>query len=126
MAKTSVPKQHNVPTTNFVINLDKININSLQEKYLLFRLDVPKNYHFKDIQNKYAKLHNAYKEQLPYPYHFFGPKGILPLIYILVDKSEYKGEPISLLFNFLDEKSSPGRFYKPKHLNFALKKKYTF
>jgi len=104
MAKTSAPKQHNVPTTNFVINLDKININALQEKFLLFRLDVPKNYHSKDIQNKYAKLHNAYKEQLPYPYHFFGPKGILPLIYILVDKSEYKGEPISLLFSFLDEK----------------------
>lgn len=100
----SVPKQHNVPTTNFVISLDKININTLQEKYILFRLEVPKNYHFKEVTNKYAKLHNAYKEQLSYPYHFFGPKGALPLIYILVEKTEYKGHSISLSFSFLDEK----------------------
>lgn len=107
MAKTSAPKQHNVPTTNFVINLDKIDINALQEKYQLFTLKVPKTFkHFADNTklNPYALLHNAYKEQLDYPYFFLSPDGVPPIIYILVEKSKYRDKPINLTFDFLDKK----------------------
>jgi len=107
MAKTSAPKQHNVPTTNFVINLDKININALQEKYQLFTLEVPKTFkYFADNtkSNPYALLHNAYKEQLDYPYFFLSPDGVPPIIYVLVEKSNFQQKPISLTLDFLDKK----------------------
>jgi hypothetical protein len=107
MAKTSAPKQHNVPTTNFVINLDKININALQEKYRLFTIEVPKTFkHFADNtkSNPHALLHNAYKEQLDYPYFFLSPDGVPPIIYVLVEKSNFQQKPISLTLDFLDKK----------------------
>ncbi|MCS6821666.1 MAG: hypothetical protein NZ551_07340 [Microscillaceae bacterium] len=107
MAKKSAPKQHNVPTTNFVINLDKININALQEKYQLFTIEVPKTFkNFADNTklNPYALLHNAYKKQLDYPYFFLSPDGVPPIIYILVEKSKYQDKPINLTLDFLDKK----------------------
>jgi hypothetical protein len=101
MAKTSAPKQHNVPTTNFVINLDKININALQEKYQLFTLEVPDSFRFSQDKNKFAKLHNTYKEQLDLPYYFYSFAQPKACIFVLVDKSENSVKSISLSFDFL-------------------------
>lgn len=101
MAKTSAPKQHNVPTTNFVINLDKIKINALQEKYNLFTLEVPDSFKFLQDKNKFAKLHNAYKEQLNFPYYFYSFAHPKACIFVLVDKSENSIKSISLSFGFL-------------------------
>ena len=101
MAKTSAPKQHNVPTTNFVINLDKININALQEKYQLFTLEVPDSFRFLQDKNKFAKLHNTYKEQLNLPYYFYSFAQPKACIFVLVDKSENSVSSISLSFDFL-------------------------
>lgn len=101
MAKMSAPKQHNVPTTNFVINLDKININTLQEKYQLFTLEVPDSFRFLQDKNKFAKLHNTYKEQLNLPYYFYSFAQPKACIFVLVDKSENSVKPISLSFDFL-------------------------
>lgn len=101
MAKTSAPKQHNVPTSNFVINLDKININALQEKYQLFTLEVPDSFRFSQDRNKFAKLHNTYKEQLNFPYYFYSFAQPKACIFVLVDKSENSANSISLNFDFL-------------------------
>ncbi|WP_027002797.1 hypothetical protein [Hugenholtzia roseola] len=101
MAKTSTPKQHNVPTTNFVINLDKINISALQEKYQLFTLEVPDSFRFSQDKNKFAKLHNTYKEQLNLPYYFYSFAQPKACIFVLVDKSEKPEKRISLTFDFL-------------------------
>jgi hypothetical protein len=101
MAKTSAPKKHNVPTTNFVINLDKININALQEKYQLFTLEVPDSFRFSQDKNKFAKLHNTYKEQLNLPYYFYSFAQPKACIFVLVDKSENSIKSISLNFEFL-------------------------
>lgn len=107
MAKTSAPKHHKVPTTNFVINLDKINTNALQEKYRLFTLEVP--YGFGQFAkntklNAYAMLHNAYKENLEFPYYYFSYAKPNPTIFILVEKSKQPEKTISLTFDFLEGK----------------------
>lgn len=102
MAKTSTPKQHNVPTTNFVINLDKININALQEKYQLFTIEVPDSYINSRDNLKYPKLHNAYKEQLEFPYYFYTYAKPKATIFILVDKPIRTTQSISLTFDFLN------------------------
>jgi hypothetical protein len=94
-------KKHNVPTTNFVINLDKININALQEKYQLFTLEVPDSFRFLQDKNKFAKLHNAYKEQLNLPYYFYSFAQPKACIFVLADKSENSAKSISLTFDFL-------------------------
>jgi hypothetical protein len=101
MTKTSVPKQHNVPTTNFVINLDKINIDALQEKYQLFTIEVPDSYIYSQDKQKYPKLHNTYKEQLELPYFFYTHAKPKASIFILVDKSKKPEKSISLTFDFL-------------------------
>lgn len=94
-------KQHNVPTTNFVINLDKININALQKKYQLFTLEVPDSFRFSTDKNKFAKLHNTYKENLEFPYYFFSFAQPKATIFILVEKSKQPENSISLTFDFL-------------------------
>jgi hypothetical protein len=105
MAKISAPKQHNVPTTNFVINLDKINLNALQEKYQLFTLEVPDSFRFSPDKNKFAKIHTTYKEHLDFPYYYFTYANPKPTIFILVEKPNKFASPISLTFDFLkDEK----------------------
>ncbi len=101
MAKTSAPKHHNVPTTNFVINLGKININALQEKYQLFTIEVPDSFRFSQDKNKFAKLHNTYKEQLNLPYYFYSFAQPKACIFVLVNKSENSVNSISLSFDFL-------------------------
>lgn len=101
MAKTPTPKQHNVPTTNFVINLDKININALQEKYQLFTIEVPDSFRFLQDKNKFPKLHSTYKEQLNLPYYFYSFAQPKACIFVLVDKSENSVKSIFLNFDFL-------------------------
>lgn len=101
MAKKSPPKQHNVPTTNFVIHLDKINAVALQEKYQLFTIEVPDSYIYSQDKQKYPKLHNTYKEQLELPYFFYTHAKPKASIFILVDKSKKPEKSISLIFDFL-------------------------
>lgn len=101
MAKRSAPKKHNVPTTNFVINLDKINISALQEKYKLFTIEVPDGFRFSQDKNKFPKLHNTYKEQLNLPYYFYSFAQPKACIFALADKSEDSVKSISLSFDFL-------------------------
>lgn len=103
MAKTSAPKQHNVPTTNFVINLDKIDQLALQEKYQLFTLEVPYGFRqfAKTNSNAYGMLHNTYKENLEFPYYYFSHAKPNPTIFILVEKSKRPEKPIFLTFDFL-------------------------
>lgn len=98
MAKTSSPKQHNVPTTNFVIKLDKININALQEKYQLFTIEIPD---YSGKNQEYPKIHNAYREQLDLPYFFYTHAKPKASIFILVEKSKQPEKPISSMFDFL-------------------------
>lgn len=94
-------KQHNVPTTNFVIHLDKINQVALAEKYQLFTIEVPDSFRFSQDKNKFAKLHNTYKEKLDFPYYFFSFAQPKASIFVLVEKSEQPNEPIFLTFDFL-------------------------
>ncbi|MGD1841178.1 MAG: hypothetical protein ACFB0B_09820 [Thermonemataceae bacterium] len=94
-------KQHHVPTTNFVINLDKIDPIALQEKYQLFTIEVPSQFKFVKINNKYACLHNAYKEQLEYPYYFHTYAKPEATIYILVEKSQLPTSPLTLNLDIL-------------------------
>ncbi|NBA78444.1 hypothetical protein GOQ04_23005 [Emticicia sp. ODNR4P] len=101
MAKTSALKQHNVPTTNFVVNLDKIDVKSLEKRYQLYTIEVPESFKFLQDKNKFAKLHNTYKEQLDFPYYFYSFAKPKASIFILVDKCENKENSISLNFDFL-------------------------
>jgi hypothetical protein len=94
-------KQHNVPTTNFVIHLDRINQVALSQKYQLFTIEVPDSFRFSQDKNKFAKLHNTYKEKLDFPYYFFSFAEPKASIFVLVEKSEQPKEPISLSFDFL-------------------------
>ncbi len=97
----STLKQHNLPTTNFVINLEKINLNALQEEYQLFVIEVPDSFRFSKDKNKFAKLHNTYKEQLKLPYYFYSFAKPKACIFVLADKSENPEKFISLRFDFL-------------------------
>jgi len=100
MAKSTAPKTCSVPTTNFILHLDKIDIHNLQEKYFLFTIEVPDSYIYSEDKQKYQKLHNAYKEQLELPYYFFSYAKPKPTIYILVSK-ESENFP-ELNFDFLN------------------------
>lgn len=104
MAKSIAPKTYSVPTTNFILHLDKIDMVSLEANYQLYCMEIPDNFGFLQDGNKYAKLHNAYKEQLELPYYFYSFAKPKATIYILLEKSKDKGNPISLTFDFLDKK----------------------
>lgn len=99
--KPSAPKKYNVPTTNFIIDVDKIDTDFLQEKFELLTIEVPTSYRFSPDPNKYAKLHNTYKEQLELPYYFYSYAKPEATIFIVKDKSKSNDEPIFLTFEFL-------------------------
>ncbi len=103
--KNTTPKTYNVPTTNFIIHLDKIDRVLLEDNYQLYCVEIPDNFGFLQDGNKYAKLHNAYKEQLELPYYFYSFAKPKATIYILLENSKDNGSPISLTFDFLDKKS---------------------
>ena len=102
----NILKKQSVPTTNFIVHLDKIDKASLQNKYQLYCIEVPNSFTFLRDANKFAKLHNAYKEQLELPYYFFSPKR---QIFILAPKTESQNNPISLTFDFLDDQTVVGQ-----------------
>lgn len=104
MAKSTAPKTYSVPTTNFILHLDKIDKVSLEANYQLYCVEIPDSFGFSQDGNKYAKLHNAYKEQLELPYYFYSFAKPKATIYILLEKSKDKDNPISLTFDFLDKK----------------------
>ncbi len=102
MAKISAPKKHEVPTTNFILDLNKIDIVELQANYQLFTIEVPDSfYHFAKNSkiNAYALMHNTYKDQFKLPYYYFAPENVKPFIYILA-KKEIQNLP-KLNFEFL-------------------------
>ncbi len=105
MAKTEI-KKWEVPTTNFILDLNKIDKTTLQENYQLLIIEMPDIYINSKDNQKYPKLHNAYKEQLELPYYFFSPKGVKPVIYILFEKENDKKKDVSLVFNFLNDKTN--------------------
>lgn len=89
---------YDVPTTNFTIDLDKIEKSYLNNNYQLFSFCIPDK--FRHIKNgkKYSKLHNEYKNQLEYPYYFY--MGKYMKIFTLVPIID--NTPSSICFDFLD------------------------
>lgn len=105
MAKKTTSKTYDVPTTNFIIHLDKIDKVSLSLNYQLLTIELPDTFRYFAKSNKkyYEILHNTYKEQLEMPYYFFSRAKPKSTIYILIEKTKDKGEPIALTFDFLGQ-----------------------
>lgn len=97
---------YRVPTTNFLIDIDKIDIQNLENKFDFFAIEVPEYSTFGD-SSKYYKLHNSYKNQLDCPYYFLS-KGNPPTIYLL----KFKDIDTTLNFTFNDHT------YTAKKINF--------
>lgn len=93
----------NVPTSNFIIHLDKIDRNLLQANYELFALEIPNSFSFLQDQNKFAKLHNSYKQQLDLPYYFYSYAKPQATIFVLLPKTNIQEKTISLTLDFLDK-----------------------
>jgi hypothetical protein len=95
-----------VPTSNFLIDLDKVDIESLENKFDFFAIEVPEYSTFGD-PSQYYKLHNSYKNQLDCPYYFLS-KGDIPTIYLL----KFKNVRSTLNLTFNDHT------YSAKRINF--------
>jgi hypothetical protein len=99
-------KTYKVPTTNFLIDIDKIDVQTLEKKFDFFAIEVPEYSTFGD-SSQYYKLHNSYKNQLDCPYYFLS-KGKPPTIYLL----KFKDIDSTLNFTFNEHT------YTAKKINF--------
>lgn len=93
---------YGVPTTNLVVHLNKMNLTNLKRLYFLYKIEIPEKFKFSKDRNKYAKLHNTYKNQLDYPYYFYSYADPMPTIFLLVDKSVKEAPALNFEEKFLD------------------------
>lgn len=104
------PKTNIVPTTNFTIDFGKLDSTMLQEKFQLLTIEIPEKFLFSKASDKYAKLHNTYKNQLNYPYYFFSYEEPLPTIYLLAPKSIETLPKLTLEFLDITVKAQKQKF----------------
>lgn len=86
MAKKDTSKLP-IITTNLVVDTSKFDFSKLSEHFLLAKYKVTDSFKFAVDPNKFAKLHNDYKQaiDLPYYFHYYGLN-----LYVLFPKSEEK------------------------------------
>lgn len=84
MAKKDTSKLP-IITTNLVVDTSKFDFTKLSEHFHLAKYKIADNFKFSVDPNKFAKLHNEYKQaiDLPYYFHYYGLN-----LYMLIPKNE--------------------------------------
>lgn len=94
-----------VPTSNFTFDANLIDVESLSKHYRLYGFEIPAGFNFIKDPNKYAKLHNCYKEQMDHPYYFYSFYKPQATLFMLVKNSEAIIRSLSL--DFLETSVAP-------------------